>query len=38
MHCHLNCHGELNAIVAAVPVLAYLVARVREKLRVRRAR
>lgn len=38
MDCHLNCHGELNALLAAVPFAAIAFARVRAYLRARRAK
>lgn len=33
MDCHLNCHGELNAIIASLPVLAYALAALRARCR-----
>jgi len=33
MDCHLNCHGELNALVLALPVIGFAVARVRARWR-----
>lgn len=34
MDCHLNCHGELNAIIASLPALAYAVVALRERCRL----
>lgn len=34
--CHLNCHGELNALIATLPFVTIAVARARAYLRSRR--
>lgn len=33
MDCHLNCHGELNALVMSLPFAALLVGRIRARIR-----
>lgn len=38
MDCHLNCHGELNALVMAMPFVALAIARVRARWRAWRTR
>ena len=36
MDCHLNCHGELNALVATLPFVTLALARARAWWRARR--
>lgn len=38
MDCHLNCHGEMNALVLALPFASLAIARVRAWVRARRSR
>jgi hypothetical protein len=38
MDFHLNCHGELNALLAALPFAALLLAQARARLRAWRRR
>jgi len=37
MECHMNCHGELNALFAAIPFAAVMLARFRVYWRTWRA-
>lgn len=38
MDCHLNCHGELNALVASFPLVAYALVKIRARWRAWKAR
>jgi len=31
MGCHLNCHGELNALIVALPFVTLAVAKIRAR-------
>jgi hypothetical protein len=33
MACHLNCHGELNALLASLPFVAFAIGQARARLR-----
>lgn len=33
MDCHLNCHGELNALVLSIPFISYAIAKGRARWR-----
>ena len=35
MDCHINCHGELNALLLTIPFATYAIARVRAAWRNR---
>jgi hypothetical protein len=38
MDCHLNCHGELNALLASIPLVTAGIGLIRSKLRAWRLR